>query len=345
MAVLNWGLGHATRSIPIISELIAQNFEVLLASDGAALELLKKEFPKLQNFQLPSYNIKYSKSSTFFGLQMLLQTPHILKTIAEERKITHTLISVYRIDGIISDNRWGIYSDNIPSVFITHQLNVISGPTTLLSSKIHQKYMERFDECWVPDNNLEPNLSGKLGHLRSTKLKIKYLSILSRFQKKELLKTIDILIILSGPEPQRSILENKVLKEFKTYEGNVILIRGIIEQEQKMEQIENISIYNFMQSKELEDCLNSSKLVISRSGYTTLLDLAKLDKKAFFIPTPGQPEQEYLAKRLKDLHIANSCKQKDFNLTMLDTNEEYKGLIHYRSTNDLSGLFTLFQRE
>ncbi len=238
-----------------------------------------------------------------------------------------------------------MYSKLIPSVFITHQLNVLSGATSLISSKIQQKYIQKFDECWVPDLEENNNLSGLLGHLQSSKFKIKYLGILSRFTKQELEKTFDILIILSGPEPQRSMLESKLIKEFYSSTGNVVLIRGIIEKEQRITKTGNLTVYNFMQSEELEDFLNRAELVIARSGYTTLLDLAKLGKKAFFIPTPGQPEQEYLAKRLKELKVADSCSQKNFSLKMLKNKNEYKGLIGFNSGNDLSSLFTLFKRE
>jgi len=345
VAILNWGLGHATRSIPIIKKLQTENFEVLLASDGAALGLLRKEFPHLKSFELPSYNISYAKRSSFFSLKILLQTPHILKTISEENRVTRSLVKSQKLDGIISDNRWGVCSNLIPSVFISHQLNVLSGFTSLISSKIQQKYIMKFDECWVPDLEENNNLSGFLGHLQRSKFKIKYLGILSRFTKQELEKAFDILIILSGPEPQRSMLESKLIKEFYSSTGNVVLIRGIIEKEQRITKTGNLTVYNFMQSEELEDLLNRTELVIARSGYTTLLDLAKLGKKAFFIPTPGQAEQEYLAKRLKELKVADSCSQNNFSLKMLKNNNEYKGLIGFSSSSDLSNLFTLFQRE
>lgn len=345
VAVLNWGLGHATRCIPIICELESQNFEVILASDGDALLLLKKEFPHLRTYSLPSYNIRYSKTSLFFTWKILRQTPHILRTIKEENKVIETLIEKENIAGVISDNRWGAYSKKINSVIITHQLNVISGATTFISSKIQQKQLGNFEECWVPDVEGENNLSGRLGHLRTKKLKINYLGIISRFKKQEELLSIDILIILSGPQPQREILEKKLLKEFKSFKGNVIMVRGIVESQQIIERKEHITCYNYMKSEELETFLNISKLVISRSGYTTLLDLTKLQKKAFFIPTPGQPEQEYLAARLKKLNIANSCKQKDFNLKMLETNDNYSGLVGFNGSCDLGSFFTLFQSE
>ena len=175
IAPLNWGLGHATRCIPIINALIAQNFEPVIASDGAALELLQKEFPNLECIELPSYNIEYSKKRMFFRLKLLLDSPKMMKAIKAENEAIKSIIEAHNIVGIISDNRFGVYNESVPSVFITHQLQVLSGNTTWLSTKLHQKIIKRFDECWVPDNKNAPNLSGKLGHINGMPFTIKYI--------------------------------------------------------------------------------------------------------------------------------------------------------------------------
>lgn len=220
-----------------------------------------------------------------------------------------------KIDGIISDNRFGIRNSKIPCVFITHQLHVLSGSTSYFSSKIHQKIIKKFDVCWVPDtDDVVMNLSGKLGHLNHEPFPVKYIGVLSRMKKKEIPKTIDILALISGPEPQRTIFEEKLKATLKKSEKKVLIVRGIVEGEQKWQNFENIKTINFLLSDELEDTINKSKVVISRSGYTTIMDLTMLEKQAFFIPTPGQYEQEYLAKRLKNLGIVPSCKQDKFKL-------------------------------
>ncbi len=152
VAPLNWGLGHATRCIPIINELLDQGFETVIASDGDALKLLKKEFPHLEHHELPGYNIQYSRKRILFKLKLLLQVPRIIATIRRENLITRELIRKYNISGIISDNRWGVRSSKIPSVFVTHQLKVLSGTSTTLSSKLQQTYIRKFTECWVPDH-------------------------------------------------------------------------------------------------------------------------------------------------------------------------------------------------
>jgi hypothetical protein len=185
VAPLNWGLGHSTRCIPIINKLLEFGYNPILASDGEALALLRKEFPQLTILELPSYEIKYAKKGHLFKWKIAKNAPKILKAVKNERKIVKEWIQEHNISGIISDNRFGVVSKKIPSVFITHQLNVLSGTTTYFTSVIHRNWIKKFNECWVPDIKGKPNLSGKLGHLKKTKLKIRYIGVLSRFSKKE----------------------------------------------------------------------------------------------------------------------------------------------------------------
>jgi uncharacterized protein (TIGR00661 family) len=342
VAPLNWGLGHATRCIPIIKALIEHNFKPVIASDGSALELLKKEFPQLKTFELPSYNIAYSKKAAHFKLKLLMDTPHLLKTIQKEKQVINRIVEEELISGIISDNRFGVRHSKIPCVFVTHQLRVLSGNTTWLSSKLHQRIISKFDECWVPDHIGTKNLSGALGHLKGYKHTLKYIGPLSRFKKIKLQTKYNLMVLLSGPEPQRSYLEQKLLKDLKHYKGRVLFIKGKIESQQKKETKDNVLVYNFMTSNELEIGLNESDLILSRSGYTTLMDLAKLDKKAFFIPTPGQYEQEYLAKKLNKEGIVPYATQDEFKISMLSKTEDYKGFKSQDYDADYTALFSLF---
>lgn len=342
VAPLNWGLGHATRCIPIIKALIAHDFEPILASDGFALALLQKEFPKLTSFELPSYNITYAKKANSFKLKLIKDSPHLLKTIKREQKVVDEFLLSENISGIISDNRFGVRHREIPSVFITHQLRVLSGNTTWLSSKLHQKIISKFDECWVPDHRSEGNLSGELGHTERHKSSLKYLGPLSRFEKKKLPEKYDLLVILSGPEPQRTYLEEKLLTQLSSFKGKVCFVKGILEPKKKKSTHQNSTIYNYMTSDELETTLNSSKIVLSRSGYTSLMDYAKLEKKAFLIPTPGQFEQEYLAQKMQLDGIAPSCLQDNFNIDMLKQVENYSGFKALEGHINYKKLFNLF---
>ncbi len=348
VAPLHWGLGHATRCIPIIRALLKSGYNVLLASDGGALLLLRKEFPELPYVSFPSYNITYPKKGAFFRLKLLLKAPYIQKIIASEKKVIEKLVAEKKIDGIISDNRWGVRSKKVPSVIITHQLNVLSGCTSFISTKMHQNLIKKFDACWVPDVEGSINLSGKLGHFKdllSSPFPVTYIGLLSRMQKKNTPKMYDVLCLLSGPEPQRTALEEKLISVFKNSGKKILLVQGIVEDEKKEKQIGAIKIINFLKSSDLEQIINESDCVVSRSGYTTIMDLAAMEKKAFFIPTPGQFEQVYLAKRLKNAGFIPSCKQHKFDEKKLKKISVYKGLKDFNSQPDFEKLFRFFEGE
>jgi len=343
IAPLNWGLGHATRCIPIIKALQENGYTPIIASDGIALELLRKEFPYLKTLELPSYQIEYAKNGKNFKWKLLKSLPKMMEAIWEEKSIVNKWIKKYKIDGIISDNRLGVYSKKIPSVFITHQLNVLTGNTTWITSKIHQHIIKKYTVCWVPDVEGKLNLTGKLGHLEHSSLLLKYIGPLSRMHKKGLPIQYDLMIILSGPEPQRGLLESHLTKEVLRFDGKVVFIKGIIEAEQKKEQIGNITYFNFMKTRQLEQTFNESDKVLCRSGYTTIMDLVKLNKKAFFIPTPGQYEQVYLAEKLKSEGLVPYAFQEDFRIEDLSQIEEFKGLPELDNTANWEDLFRVFE--
>ena len=341
VAPLNWGLGHAARCVPIIHFLLENNFVPIIASDGNALTFLEKEFPNLESFELPSYGISYAKN---LKTSLLFQLPKIANAVRKEQKIIQKYIENNTgVVGVISDNRFGVRSNKVPSVYITHQLNVISGVTTFISSKIHQRIIKKFNECWIPDSN-DNQLSGLLSKCDNKKLNLKYIGALSRLKKENISIKNDVLVVLSGIESQRESLEQKVLLELKKYKGKVVLVQGKIEKEQIVKIENGIKIYNYLLSSDLEKELNQSELIICRSGYSSIMDLAILHKKAFFIPTPNQPEQEYLATYLEKQNLAPFCKEEDFSLSKLDQVESYKGLCK-SNTKLNTNLLRLFERE
>ncbi|PZO34534.1 MAG: glycosyltransferase [Flavobacteriaceae bacterium] len=343
VAPLNWGLGHATRCIPIIEALENNGYTPIIASDGVALQMLQKEFPHLQSLELPSYHIEYAKNGAFFKWKMIKNSPKMIEAILQEKKTIRQWIDEYDIAGIISDNRLGVYSKKIPSVFITHQLNVLTGNTTWISSKVHQHIIKKFNQCWIPDVETKPNLSGKLGHLENPEENIKYIGPLSRLHRKPTDKKYDLMVILSGPEPQRGMLEAQLTQEMGQFKGKVVFIKGKIEPEQKIEQAGNVTYYNFMNTEQLENTFNESEIVLCRSGYTTIMDLAQLGKKAFFIPTPGQYEQEYLAKKLKKEGLVPFARQEDFKIENLLEIDLFKGLKNFGTAITWNKLFCLFE--
>jgi uncharacterized protein (TIGR00661 family) len=341
VAPLNWGLGHAARCVPIIHFLLENNFVPIIASDGKALDFLEREFPNLESLELPSYGISYAKN---LKTSLLLQLPKIVKAVRKEQQVVQKYVeNNMGVVGIISDNRFGVRSNKIPSVYITHQLNIISGLTTFISSKTHQRIIKKFNECWIPDSN-DNQLSGLLSKYNNKNLNLKYIGVLSRLKKENISIKNDILVVLSGIESQRESLEQKVLLELKNYKGKVVLVQGKIEKEQTVKTEKGIKIYNYLLSSDLEKELNQSELIICRSGYSSIMDLAVLHKKAFFIPTPNQPEQEYLATYIEKQNLAPFCKEEDFNLAQLTQVKSYKGLcINNGELN--AELLGLFERE
>ncbi|WP_041567332.1 glycosyltransferase [Nonlabens dokdonensis] len=347
IAPLNWGLGHATRCIPIINAVLDNGDHPIIASDGQALELLKKEYPAETFIELPSYDIEYAKEGENLKLKMLKDSPKIWMAIRSEHKVLHEIIHEYKIEGIISDNRLGLYSNLVPSVIITHQLQVLSGSTTWLSTQLHLHYIKKYDYCWIPDVNDTDNLTGKLSYNDDYDLEKVYLGPLSRFEKTEnYQKKYDLMVLLSGPEPQRSILEKKLIEELNRFSGRVLFISGKVEAEQKVLKKGSITFYNYLSTSGLQKAFDRSEVVLSRSGYTTIMDLQKLGKKAFFIPTSGQFEQEYLAQLLEQKNIVPQASQADFKIEMLDRVENYQGLssIQPSTTSISSTLKATFSR-
>lgn len=337
IAPLNWGLGHASRCVPIINALLENNFTPIIASDGAALEFLKQEFPSLAHFILPTYAISYTRN---LRLGLLFQIPHILKAVRNEKKAIHHFIEANKdVVGIISDNRFGVRSKLVPSVYMTHQVKVLSGKTTFLTSYFHQKIIKKFDECWIPDNE-NSQLSGKLS-VTKRNLKTKFIGVLSRFKKEVLEEEIDVLVILSGPEPNRTFLEKKLISEFKNTSKNIVFVLGKVESDTKNWTSENILFYNYLLSHELQKIINSSKIIVCRSGYSSIMDLAVLKKKVFLIPTENQHEQEYLANFLEENRFAPFSKTVNFSKDKLSLIENYKGLqvAQNRLNSQLFGLF------
>jgi predicted glycosyltransferase len=226
-------------------------------------------------------------------------------------------IKKYDFNAVISDNRFCFYNKKIPSVYITHQLFIETGNELIskIASKIHSWFIKHFSFCWVPDFD-ENGLAGKLSHPAKTPLRIKYIGALSRFHiLPGIQKKYHLLISISGPEPQRTIFEKEVLEQLKSFEGKVLMIRGLPSaSEQIIHENKDVLIVNHLRSEELNVAIQESELVICRSGYTSIMDLVKLDKTAILVPTPGQKEQEYLAEYLSGKKLFRSVEQSNFDL-------------------------------
>ena len=342
VAPLDWGIGHATRCIPIIKELINNNFDVIIAADGRPMHLLINEFPKLEIIRFSGYNITYPKHLTM-SISMLLQIPKILWNIQKENTLLNEIIKDYKIDGVISDNRFGLYTKKVPCVFITHQLSIQSPYFTKNIQKFNYNYINRFDACWIMDDK-EINLAGKLSKTEKLPKNPIYIGNQSRFEYKKVKKKYDFLAIVSGPEPQRSILEKGLIKALKKREEKSLIVLGKPELNNTME-IGNLTIQSHLNAKDLNSVMLQSELIICRPGYSTIMDLAKLKKRAFFIPTPGQTEQEYLAKIYLNKKICyyQNQQQFDFEKGIMESKKKsgFKNMKKVQEVN-WKKLFSLF---
>lgn len=302
VAPLNWGLGHATRCIPLIKALEEQGVQVILASDGDALHLLRAEFPHLIARELPSYRIRYASNNMVRNIAS--QLPRILYAIRAEHQTCAHLVRQYNINGIISDNRYGCFNAKAHSVLLTHQLNLRVPNKALqwLANALLRHALRPFEAIWVPDAADAPNLSGDLSHPLPEGLPpVQYLGLLSRMKpaKAPLEIEYDVAVVLSGPEPQRSVLEQRLLEEaLMLSDKRIIVIQGKTAAKEHHLLADHLEMVSYLTSAEINEVLLKSKAIVCRSGYSSLMDLAALGQKALLIPTPGQTEQEYLAEHL-----------------------------------------------
>lgn len=364
LAPLDWGLGHTTRCIPIIRELLNLSCMVVVACNEEQRKILKAEFPTLVFKYLRGYEVQYSTSRWKTLFSLIIQWPKIRKAIRAEQAWLEKFVSENKVDGVISDNRYGFHSKNIPSVIITHQLNLRTGlgkKIDKLASRRLQNFLRKFDQCWIPDNQAPDDIAGALsdsamipgkyavnnGSLH--KPRIQYLgpisrlttglSSVSRSSRSSATplntgnapgNTVDTsgttgytpgnksadtlpLIILSGPEPQRSILEKKIIRQAAHYKQSCLLIRGLPNATKDISTT-YVQTINYADSNTLSKYIKQAPVVICRSGYSSVMDMGKLQKKMILIPTPGQGEQEYLGSYLQSKKIALNYSQENFDL-------------------------------
>lgn len=338
--VCSWGLGHATRSLPVVRALVKEGHEVVMVSTGRALELLKKELrDSVEYMDYPDYPLPYSENPKGYLPKFFAMMPIYLHTLIWEHENFYRYIEKMnkKPDIIISDARYGIWHKKIPSYFITHQLRLINPGRVrtleYLTEYWNLYFARQFYGVIVPDFK-ENDLTGELSHNLSLidENKVRYVGPISDFKKKEVSEDIDLLVSISGPEPQRTVFENIMVEQLRKlrsggkFEGNIIVTEGKTEQEVKREDEDGIKFISFVNKKEREELLNRAKMVISRSGYSTIMDLCILGKKALFVPTPQQTEQEYLSEYHNAKKTFFSVPQSKISLfENLEEAKRYKG--------------------
>jgi uncharacterized protein (TIGR00661 family) len=336
---LDWGLGHTTRCIPLMKYAMGNGHQVIFAGNHNAISIIKSEFPGIQTVSIRGYDVCYTSKPWLLPFALLCQIPKIFKRIKQENKWLNTFTDKEKIDLIISDNRYGMYHKKTKSIFITHQLTIQVPQSVFLQTllnKINEYFIKHFHSCWIADYPIN-GLSGDLIKFQDL-TNVQYLGNLSRFKKTVMDKTTwDILFLLSGPEPQRTILEKKILAtDFEN--KKIILVRGLPASSEALTK-ENITVYQHLNSEQLSEVILQSRVIVCRSGYSTLMDLVKLQKHAVVIPTPGQTEQIYLAKYLHQKHMMLAINQQDFDAKNM---EELFNTFNFDAFPNWD--FTLFQQ-
>lgn len=297
--VLNWGLGHASRSIPLLRAFLERGLRVIVASDGEAGALLRDEFPALSYVALPAYAMAYTHES--IARNVVPRLPALLHTMRQENALIQGLAARERAVAIVSDNRYGVYVPGLPSVLVLHQLNLVVRPPWLgrLANAVHRRALRPFSAIWVPDEVAFPGLAGSLSHpARPLACPVRYLGVVSRMKAKPLAPEWDVVAVLSGPEPQRTVFEARILAELALLEGRHLVVRGKPLAADPVDAPPHVSLVPYLTTQALNEALLSARAIVCRSGYSSVMDLAALGKPALFVPTPGQTEQEVVADAL-----------------------------------------------
>ncbi|MBN8578538.1 MAG: hypothetical protein J0L66_16465 [Cytophagales bacterium] len=315
VAVLNWGLGHATRTIPVVRLLLERGVKVTLASDGVALDLLRQEFPQLPYAELPGYKVTYPVSGSLM-FEMLRHLPALWQIIREEQRQVQQIVEAQAITHIISDNRYGCYSPGIASVIITHQLKVLIpktwSPVSLWMNGRIKGRLQKFNQVWVPDFHAQ---GVTRAFTEGVAIPHRFVGMLSRFNKSDAVTDQQFVLgLISGPENQRSEFERILLQQFERMHKPTVIVRGLPNSTQS--QFRNgVELIDHLPAADLEALIQQAEVVVARSGYSTIMDLYQLQKRnVIMVPTPGQAEQEHLAEEIKRNKLAVVQSQNDFDL-------------------------------
>jgi UDP-N-acetylglucosamine transferase subunit ALG13 len=300
IAPLDWGLGHTTRVIPIIRKISEAGAFPVIAGNMSQIEFLRGYFPDAEYRLLDGYDVSYGNNVT---LDIALQFRSLLQSVKRERKWLAANMENFNIKAIISDNRYGLHHPDVPSIFITHQVQ-IAGPKIAqgILDLLSKKHLSMFNQIWVPDYKGPTALAGKLSNSKDER--ISYLGPLSRFDRvtegETSAHSVKIFGIVSGPEEQRTLFENELIELFQRDGRKAVIARGNGNLMSKT--IGNIELVSHVPDYLFQSYVRDAEIVICRSGYSTIMDLAHLKRKAIIVPTPGQGEQEYLAELLSDQH-------------------------------------------
>ena len=332
VAPLDWGLGYAARCIPVIAKLRQYGVDIVIASEGRPHDLLRKEFPNLEHIRFPDHTPQTLYEETL-AWSIMKNFPALEKDFQQEHLAVESEIKHLNIDAVISDTRLGAYSETVPSILLIHQLNTLLPAYLQWGERIAtlalRNQCNKFSECWIPDFEGTDNLAGKLSHPQTLPRNSFFIGPISRVTWTETKKEMEILVILSGTEPERTIFEQEIVSQLQQTTHHSIVVRGKPEHSTRLKFSDNIILVNSLQSDEFSKAIALSNIIVARPGYSTIMDLSFAGAKAIFIPAPQQAEQEYLAGELMKKKICYSEPQEEFSLQRsMEKAKEYSGFTH-----------------
>jgi hypothetical protein len=281
-----------TRGSERISQFIQEGNTVEIACSDNQESFFRKRFPNLMiHVTLPNNHIQIESGKGLF-FKLGLRVFEFRSNWKKEKAWLKKHVESNSVDLIYSDNRYGFYHPNVHSVMLTHQLT-LPGPKWLLifPQLVLNKNLKKFNKIEIPDFEYSPRLSGKLSFYEGS-TETSFIGPLSQIKPIPTKMSKQLLLILSGPEPQRSRFAKDIVEETLQL-GFPIVVAG---ESKTIPKSELVNALGYCNSAELEVLMNESSHIVCRSGYSTLMELATIGKKALLIPTSGQFEQEYLAK-------------------------------------------------
>lgn len=335
---LGWGLGHASRDIPIIESFLKAGHEVIVAGDNQQMSLLTQHFSGIKAIHFPSFKVKLSKGRS--QLWPLIRIASLLPFfIIKEHFLLKRLIKKHQIDIVVSDNRYGLWNRHVKTIFITHQLKIFFPRPFRFLEPIGERFIryfvKKFDECWIPDFSGKDNLAGELSHPSKIEGNVQYVGLLSRFSKLRVNttnETYDLVCVASGPSPQREMFIEEIAKLAHIHSFKTLIIMGDPEIGTNIKEVGEIQFVGHLNDSEFASIVKSAKNVICRAGYSTIMDMIALGVSPIIVPTPGQTEQEYLLKHISNKKIMFGVPQESIlQLCKQECDRKDKGLVKFTS--------------
>lgn len=325
VAPLDWGLGHATRCAPVVREFLEKGCDVELAVTRGNAAILREMFPDVRQRLAPSYNIVYPKHGYNMAFWLLKNSAHLRAVMRAEHHYAEEMVERHGYDILVSDNRFAFRSRKAKSVYMTHQCRIAFPKMFRMFEAFgaawHASVMSRFDEVWVPDIPEFPGYAGSLSHVERCPRPLKFVGPLSRFAMLPLTqsteKDLNIVAVVSGVEPARSRFASRLSSVLPQIPGKHVVILGKPASSLKTWTAGNVTFYNHLPTQEFADVISRAGWVISRGGYSTVMDMAVLGAKCIFVPTPGQYEQVVLAADLSAAGFAVSIEEGSLSVDSL----------------------------